>query len=101
MTGTKEAVSVLAPLLRSTDEPCPLMLLGAGASFRSGVPTAADAVKQIARLVYSERELKNARPARSRARLPEGFSVAAGRSEVKRGTWAVLFEVLTRRQIKG
>ncbi len=62
MTGNKEAVSVLGPLLRSTDEPCPLILLGAGSSFRSGVPTAADAVKQIARLVYSERELKNARP---------------------------------------
>lgn len=62
LTGNKEAVSVLGPLLRSTDEPWPLLLLGAGASFRSGVPTAADAVKQIARLVYSERELKNARP---------------------------------------
>jgi hypothetical protein len=62
MTGNQEAVSVLAPLLRSTEEPCPLILLGAGASFRSGVPTAAEAVKQIARLVYSERQLKNARP---------------------------------------
>jgi hypothetical protein len=62
MTGNKEAVSILGPLLRSTDEPCPLILLGAGASFRSGVPTAADAVKQTARLVYSERELKSARP---------------------------------------
>lgn len=62
IAGNKEAVSVLGPLLRSTDEPCPLILLGAGASFRSGVPMAADAVKQIARLVYSERELRNARP---------------------------------------
>src|SRR5215469_7277027 len=62
MNGNKEAVSALAPLLRSTADCCPLILLGAGASFRSGVPTAADAVKQIARLVYSERELKNARP---------------------------------------
>jgi hypothetical protein len=58
----KDAVSVLGLLLQSTDEPCPQILLGAGASFRSGVPTAADAVKQIARLVYSERELKNIRP---------------------------------------
>lgn len=62
ITGNKEAVATLGPLLRSTDEPCPLILLGAGASFRSGVPTAADAVKQIVRLVYSERELNNARP---------------------------------------
>ena len=62
MTGNKEAVSVLRPLLRATEEPCPLILLGAGASFRSGVPTAAEAVKQIERRVYSEVELKNARP---------------------------------------
>lgn len=60
--GTKEAVSALAPRLRASEESCPLLLLGAGASFRSGVPTAAESVKQIARLVYSERELKNARP---------------------------------------
>jgi hypothetical protein len=60
--GNADAVSVLGPLLRSADEPCPLILLGAGASFRSGVPTAAEAVKQIARLVYSERELEGARP---------------------------------------
>ena len=62
MHGNKEAVSVLGSLLRSADESCPLILLGAGASFRSGVPTAADAVKQIARLVYSERVLKGSRP---------------------------------------
>jgi hypothetical protein len=48
--------------MRGTEEPCPILLLGAGASFRSGVPTAADAVKQIARLVYSERELAGSRP---------------------------------------
>lgn len=62
MVGNKDAVSLLGSLLRATDEPCPLILLGAGASFRSGVPTAADAVRQIARLVYSERVLLNNRP---------------------------------------
>lgn len=60
--GNRQAVSILAPLLRPTEDPCPLVLLGAGASFRSGVPTAAEAVKQIARLVYSERVLGGARP---------------------------------------
>jgi DNA-binding MarR family transcriptional regulator len=60
--GSKSAAEALAPLLRSSEEPCPLIFLGAGASFRSGVPIAADAVKQIARRVYSERELKNSRP---------------------------------------
>ena len=62
MTLHREAVATLAPLFRAPDEPRPLILLGAGASFRSGVPTAAEAVKQIARLVYSERELAGARP---------------------------------------
>jgi hypothetical protein len=61
MTGNKEAVSILAPLLRAREDPCPVFLLGAGASFRSGVPMAAEAVKQIARLVYSERELGGVR----------------------------------------
>ena len=60
--GNKDALSVLARLLRPTDEPSPLIILGAGASFRSGVPTAAEAVKRIARQVYAERELRNARP---------------------------------------
>jgi hypothetical protein len=61
-SGSKEAVSVLASLLRPNDGPCPLLLLGAGASFRSGVPTAADAMRQIARIFYSERVLRNSRP---------------------------------------
>jgi hypothetical protein len=62
ISGSRDAASTLGSLLRSAEEPCPLILLGAGASFRSGVPTAADAVKQIARLVYSERVLQNTRP---------------------------------------
>lgn len=61
-SGNAEAVSILTTLLRSTEEPCPLLLLGAGASFRSGVPTAGEAVRHIARLVYSERQLRNERP---------------------------------------
>lgn len=62
MIGNRKAVSVLTPLLRTSEEACPVLLLGAGASFRSGVPTAAEAVKQIGRLVYSERILGRARP---------------------------------------
>lgn len=58
----KDALGVIASLLQSADDPCPVLLLGAGASFRSGVPMAADSVKQMARLVYSQRVLNNARP---------------------------------------
>jgi len=61
--SNREAVSTLAPVLRATADPCPLLLLGAGASFRSGIPTAAEAVKQIARLAYAERMLGKSRPA--------------------------------------
>lgn len=57
-----EAVTILSSLLKSLDEVPPVLLLGAGASFRSGVPTAADAVKEIARTVYSVRELRGSRP---------------------------------------
>ncbi|HKY35330.1 MAG TPA: SIR2 family protein [Polyangiaceae bacterium] len=81
-TGNKDAVSVLAPLLRPTEEASPLVLLGAGASFRSGVPTAADAVRQIARLMYSERELKNARP-------PERVKPSEYESWLRGFTWFI------------
>jgi hypothetical protein len=58
----KEALSALAPLFKAQEDPSPILLLGAGASFRSGVPTANEAVRHIARLVYSERELRGQRP---------------------------------------
>jgi len=57
-----DAIALVATLLRGEDDRWPIFLLGAGASFRSGVPTATDAVKQIARIVYSERKLQGARP---------------------------------------
>src|SRR5690349_9938100 len=57
-----EAVATVATLLRGEDDRWPLLLLGAGASFRSGVPTAAEAVKQIARIVFSEQKLLGTRP---------------------------------------
>jgi hypothetical protein len=57
-----DAIALIAALLRGEDDRWPIFLLGAGASFRSGVPTAADAVKQIAKIVYAERKLQGARP---------------------------------------
>jgi DNA-binding PadR family transcriptional regulator len=80
--GNRSAVATLGQLFRSTEEPCPLILLGAGASFRSGVPTAADAVKQIARLVFSERELKNSRP-------PERVKPSEWESWLQRFDWFI------------
>ena len=49
LVSGSDAISILATLLRGEDDRWPLFVLGAGASFRSGVPTAAEAVKQIAR----------------------------------------------------
>jgi hypothetical protein len=72
-----DAVSLVATLLRGEDDRWPIFLLGAGASFRSGVPTAADAVKQIAKIVYAERKLQGVRPPEERPWFEnEGFGYA-------------------------
>lgn len=44
-------------IFRAANEVRPLVLLGAGASFRSGVPLAAEAVKRIAKAAYIRQEL--------------------------------------------
>ena len=75
-----DAVALVAALLRGEDDRWPIFLLGAGASFRSGVPTATDAVKQIARIVYSERKLQGARPP-ERVR-PDGMGAMAAGAHV-------------------
>ncbi len=52
-----ESVSELASILSPENEARPTVLLGAGASFSSGVPLADESVKRIARRVYAERVL--------------------------------------------
>jgi hypothetical protein len=52
-----ESVRELASLLRPEDDARPTLLLGAGASYSSGVPMADDAVKRIARRVFAEKVL--------------------------------------------
>jgi hypothetical protein len=51
------APKTLSALFRASNEIRALVLLGAGASFRSGVPMAAEAVKRIAKAAYLRREL--------------------------------------------
>jgi hypothetical protein len=48
---------ILAAVLRANNEVRPVILLGAGASFRSGVPLAAEAVKRIAKAAFIRHEL--------------------------------------------
>ncbi|HKM65300.1 MAG TPA: hypothetical protein VJY39_22700 [Acidisphaera sp.] len=48
-------VRELASILNPQNEARPTVLLGAGASFSSGVPLADESVKRIARCYYAER----------------------------------------------
>src|ERR1700691_4173112 len=61
MTHT-ESVRELASILNPQNEARPTILLGAGASFSSGVPLADESVKRIARRYYGERISGNALP---------------------------------------
>jgi len=54
---TQTTIRALAALFRAKHEIRPIVLLGAGASFRSGVPLAAEAVKRIAKEAYIRSEL--------------------------------------------
>jgi hypothetical protein len=51
----QDSVRLLASLLRAANEARPVLLLGAGASFSSGVPLAAESVRRMARRVYAEK----------------------------------------------
>jgi hypothetical protein len=50
-----DTVRELASILNPHNEARPTVLLGAGASFSSGVPLADESVKRIARRYYAER----------------------------------------------
>src|SRR5438552_2665130 len=54
----RELVSIFSP----HNEACPTLLLGAGASFSSGVPLADESVKRIARRYFAERVLGSTPP---------------------------------------
>ena len=53
----QEAVRTLTRIFRATGGARPVLLLGAGASFSSGVPAAAESVKRLAKRVYAEQVL--------------------------------------------
>lgn len=52
----QQSVQVLASLFRASNEARPVLLLGAGASFSSGVPLAAESVRRLAKRVFAEKE---------------------------------------------
>ena len=63
-----DTVRELASILNPQNEARPTVLLGAGASFSSGVPLADESVKRIARRYYAERVAGRRCPSRSRRR---------------------------------
>lgn len=50
--AVSNSAKTLASIFRASNEVRPVVLLGAGASFRSGVPLAAESVKRIAKAAY-------------------------------------------------
>lgn len=58
----QDSVRILASLFRPSNEARPILLLGAGASFSSGVPLAAESVRRLARRVYAEKAKGGAIP---------------------------------------
>ncbi|WP_102961228.1 hypothetical protein [Mangrovicella endophytica] len=58
----QETIRILTRIFRATNSARPVMLLGAGASFSSGVPTAAESVKRLAKRVYAEQVLGGSVP---------------------------------------
>lgn len=55
--GHQESVRELVSVFHPSNDPRPTLLLGAGASFSSGVPLADQAVKLIAKRVYADKVL--------------------------------------------
>src|SRR5689334_483820 len=49
------AIQTLTPILRADNDARPVFLLGAGASFSSGIPMAAECVKRISKRVFADR----------------------------------------------
>ncbi|WP_299631768.1 SIR2 family protein [uncultured Roseobacter sp.] len=53
----KSSVAILSSLFRPENDARPTLLLGAGASFTSGIPLAGESVRRLAKQVFAEREL--------------------------------------------
>src|ERR1700704_2490079 len=76
------SVHELASILSPNNEARPTILLGAGASFSSGVPLADEAVKRIAKRVFSERVLVG-------KVLPEQVKTSEWRGWLNQQSWFI------------
>ncbi|HEY9226041.1 MAG TPA: hypothetical protein VIP11_05305 [Gemmatimonadaceae bacterium] len=78
----QDSVRILASLLRATNEARPVLLLGAGASFSSGVPLAAESVRRLARRVFAEK-------VKGGAILPEQVKLAEWQTWLQSHPWFI------------
>ena len=77
-----ESVRELTSILSPQNEARPTVLLGAGASFSSGIPVADESVKRIARRVFAERNLGG-------KVLPEHVKTSEWRSWLSEQPWFI------------
>jgi hypothetical protein len=80
--NVSSSTQTLASLIRAVNEARPVLLLGAGASFSSGVPLAAESVRRIARRVFAER-------AKGGAILPEQVKLSEWQTWLQSQPWFV------------
>lgn len=77
--GISASAKTLSSIFRATREVRPVVLLGSGASFRSGVPLAAESVKRIAKAAYI-RKARGGRVHPAQAKLSEWLPWLQGQS---------------------
>ncbi|WP_156681160.1 hypothetical protein [Sphingomonas profundi] len=82
MSAHQASVKVLASIMRAENEARPVLLLGAGASFSSGVPMAAPSVMRLAKRVYADRVLGG-------SVLPEQVKLAEWQSWLQSHSWFI------------
>lgn len=76
------SIALLSSLLKPENDARPTFLFGAGASFSSGVPLAADAVKRLAKRAYVDLELGG-------TKLPEQVKLSEWMSWLQGQSWFV------------
>jgi hypothetical protein len=82
MTSHRDSVLTLASLLRSKADIRPLVLLGAGTSYSSGIPLAAEGVRRIAKRVFADKE-------KGGAVIPEQVKLTEWQTWLKSKEWFI------------
>jgi hypothetical protein len=78
----RQSVSIISALLSPENDARPTFLLGAGASFSSGIPLAAESVRRLARQTYAEIE-------QGRRVLPEQIKTSEWVSWLRSKPWFI------------